>query len=47
MDSGKIGDNWDSRTYLQQAGKWWASKIDKLRKFEDKLLINVVNEWVS
>ncbi|CAF1134326.1 unnamed protein product [Brachionus calyciflorus] len=48
MDSGKIGDsNWDNREYLRQAGRWWVSKINLLKKFEDKLLINVLNEWSS
>lgn len=47
MDSGRIGDyNWDKRDYLKEAGRWWVSKINLLRKFEDKLLINVLNEWV-
>ncbi|RNA26402.1 mannan endo-1-4-beta-mannosidase (beta-mannanase) (1-4-beta-D-mannan mannanohydrolase) [Brachionus plicatilis] len=46
MDSGKIGDsNWDKRDYLREAGRWWVSKINLLKKFEDKLLINVLNEW--
>lgn len=48
MDSGKIGDsNWDKRDYLREAGRWWVSKINLLKKFENKLLINVLNEWVS
>ena len=31
---------------LQSAGNWWASKIPILKQFEDKLLINIANEWV-
>jgi len=45
VDSGKLGDNWDNRNILKDAGKWWVSKIPLLKQFEDKLLINVLNEW--
>lgn len=30
---------------LKTAGNWWVSKMNILKPFEDKLLINIANEW--
>jgi len=46
IDPYQLGEsNWDQRWVLQQAGQWWVSKLPLLKQFEDKLLINVLNEW--
>ena len=37
-----------SKDDLKTAGQWWAKRIAEFKKrgFEDKLLINIANEWV-
>lgn len=38
-----------SKDDMVAAGQWWAKRIPEFKKrgFEDKLLINIANEWVS
>jgi len=43
----ELWSNTGSNDYnaLKDAGSWWVSKMYILKQFEDKLLINIQNEW--
>ena len=45
----ELWSNTGSNDYdaLKKAGDWWVSKMYMLKAFEDKLLINIQNEWVT